>query len=200
VQVQGRTINPLFAVVAITVAALAVVGVLATLAARSAPDSRQAAAGNQRPVPKTVAQRKPATSLALPRSTGSGRRIVYASGIQRIWVVASNGKVQRTYAVRGEQPHLSAGSYRVYARRLTVPEPDTDKRHKYVLRIERGKTGGSLEGFCSVLLTRGGRPAKQSDQAGIEGGGSAPCVQQKVSDARFLWKSAPVGTRVVIVP
>jgi lipoprotein-anchoring transpeptidase ErfK/SrfK len=202
VHVQGRTINPLVAVMVMTAAALAVVGLLGVLAARSVPEPKPAApAGATKPLPAPapVVQRAPVTSAALPGGTGTGRRIVYALGIRRIWVVGSDGQPTRTYQVPRGQPHVAAGTYTVYAKRLSQPTSQARNRIRYVLRMEEGKGGGSRLGFCSVPLTPSGRPAKPSQEGGIEATGSS-CIQQKLADAKYLWRAGRVGTTVVVVP
>jgi lipoprotein-anchoring transpeptidase ErfK/SrfK len=203
VQAQGRSAtSPLVAVVGITIIALGLVGALGVLAARSEPAAAPPAAkprGGPLPQPTPVAQRAPATSAALPAGTGTGRRIVYALGIHRVWVVTADGTVRRTYQVPIKQPQLAPGEYKVYARRTSVPIGTDGLRHRYVLRMEQGKSGGSRLGFCSVPVTRSGKPAPESSEGGIETGGPS-CIVQSPADARYLYKLVPVGTRVVVVP
>lgn len=204
VRVQGRiTTSPLVAVVGITIIALGVVGALGVVAARSNPAAGKPVAaqpkGSTLPQPAPVTQPAPATSDELPANTGAGRRVVYALGIHRVWVVAKNGGVRRTYQAAIRQPQLAPGTYRVYARRSTVPVGDGRLRHRYVIRMEQGKGGDSRLGFCSQLVTRGGRPADAPAEGGIETGGPN-CVVQTLADAKYLYRAAPIGTRVVVVP
>jgi hypothetical protein len=197
-------VNPLAAVAALTVAALAGVGVLGVLAARSTPDTRSAAVpapgtdGNGRPAQAPAAQRPPATASALPAGTGTGRRVVYALGIRRVWVVRADDRVARTYVVPPGQPTLAPGAYEVYAKRSTK-QASGSTRLRYVLLMEQGKGGESDLGFCSVPLTRSGKPAPPDSRAGGEAAATS-CVQQKLGDARFLYRNAQVGTPVVVVP
>jgi lipoprotein-anchoring transpeptidase ErfK/SrfK len=115
-------------------------------------------------------------------------------------VVGRGGKVLRTYSVSHRQPNLAPGTYRVYAKKATLAFEER-QRLRYVLRMEQGKGGASQAGFCSVPLTRAGKPAKASTEAGLEGGAvSSPCIEQKLADAKFLYGKAPVGTRVVVIP
>jgi hypothetical protein len=205
--VQGRTINPLVAVLGMTVAALAVVGVLGLLAAQSVPEPRPAApAGAAKPLPgqtpamqTPATQRQPADSVALPAGSGTGRRIVYAVGIRRIWVVGTSGQPVRTYRVPRGQPPVAAGTYTVDAKRRSQPASQPEYRVRYVLRTGPGTDGDSGPGFCSVPLTPSGRPARPAPPGDTAAAG-LPCIQQKLADARYLWRAARVGTTVVVVP
>ena len=54
---------------------------------------------------------------ALPAGSGSGRRVVFSEGQQRVWLVSDAGDVLRTYLVSGSiYDNLDPGTYAVFSR------------------------------------------------------------------------------------
>lgn len=132
----------------------------------------------------------------LPHGSGSERRVVYSLSAQRVWVVESGRTVLRSYLVSGQDWQPGPGSYHVYSRsRRTVSELG-GALLRYMIRFAYGRERGLPIGFHAIPLTPEGRPEQSVEQLGQPL--SAGCVRQKLSDARYLWRFAPVGTTVVV--
>ena len=56
-------------------------------------------------------------ATALPPASGTGRRVVFSEGRQRVWLVAEGNDVRRTYLVSGSlYDNLDPGTYEVFSR------------------------------------------------------------------------------------
>src|SRR6476469_3335453 len=92
-------------VAAFTAGALVVIGVLAWHASTS-PDynGRAHALATAGARPFTSPSTSPSSALvgnaaALPAASGEGKRVVYALSEKRVWLVAANGRAQRSFTV-----------------------------------------------------------------------------------------------------
>jgi len=134
-------------------------------------------------------------STALPADSGTGRRVVFARGAQRVWLVAADGTVAATYLVSGSvTDNLAPGGFHVYSRsRWAVGVQDSGVM-QYFVRFARGDHAAI--GFHSIP-TKHGRPLQTVEQLGTPQ--SHGCIRQKLSDAHRMWDFAPVGTEVVVV-
>lgn len=131
---------------------------------------------------------------ALPAASGTGRRIVFAIGAQRVWLVDAGGRVVRTYPVSGSvYDNLHPGSYEVYSRSRYATGIDGSGDMQYFVRFAHGEQAAI--GFHSIP-TQDGHPVQTRAQLGTPL--SHGCVRQAPRDARRLWHFAPVGTRVVV--
>ena len=143
------------------------------------------------------AQRTPskaAEPAALPRGTGSGKRVVFDISAQRMWLVRENDTVARTYLVSGSvTDNLRPGSYAVYSRSRYAVGIDDSGEMEYFVRFTRG--ANAAIGFHSIP-TKDGRPLQTRAQLGTPQ--SHGCVRQAVPDAKQLWAFAPEGTKVVV--
>lgn len=136
------------------------------------------------------------TAPGLPGGSGTGRRVVYSLSAQRVWVVGQGRSVLRSYLVSGQDWQPGPGTYHVYSRsRRTVSELG-GVLLRYMIRFTYGREQGLPIGFHAIPLTPDGRPEQSVDQLGQPL--SAGCVRQRLSDARYLWRFAPVGTTVVV--
>src|SRR3954454_14574985 len=166
-------------------------------AAAGASDTGSAAAssvGSGRSV--SDADQTPVTDpAALPSGSGSGRRVVFSEGAQRVWLVDSSGAVAATYLVSGSVTHnLAAGRYEVYSRsRWAVGVQDTGVM-QYFVRFAHG--AHAAIGFHSIP-TKNGTPLQTVAQLGTPQ--SHGCIRQRIADARRLWSFADVGTDVVVL-
>jgi lipoprotein-anchoring transpeptidase ErfK/SrfK len=142
--------------------------------------------------------RSPATaSAALPSRSGSGRRVVYSVGRQRVWTVRADGRTERTYLVSGQTGQPDPGRYAVYSRsRHATSAVAPPARMQYMIRFTRGKETGAPIGFHDIPQMLNGRFEQTEAQLGQPL--SAGCIRQRRSDAAYLWRFAAVGTTVVV--
>jgi peptidoglycan hydrolase-like protein with peptidoglycan-binding domain len=137
-----------------------------------------------------------AGASGLPANSGSGRRVVYHRGQQRIWAVEADGTVVKSHAVSGRRFEPYAGTYRVYSRSMyTYSTADPNIKWRYMVRFAYGPGGGRI-GFHEIP-TKFGAPLQSERQLGqpLSGG----CVRQSTADAIWMWNWAGVGTTVVVI-
>ncbi len=134
--------------------------------------------------------------VAVPASSGTGRRVVFSQDRQRVWLLDANDVVKRTYLVSGSvTANLQPGTYSVYSRsRWAVGVEDTGVM-QYFVRFTQGPTGAAI-GFHTIP-TRNGVPLQTAAQLGTPQ--SHGCIRQSTPDAVALWSFAPDGTKVVVV-
>jgi len=139
-----------------------------------------------------------ATDVALPPGSGTGTRVVFAVGDQRVWLVdPASGRpdgVVRTYLASGSvTDNLDPGTYKVYSRSRWAVGIDDSGEMEYFVRFTRGENAAI--GFHSIP-EKAGRPLQSAAQLGTPQ--SHGCIRQALPDARRLWTFAPVGTKVVV--
>jgi L,D-transpeptidase catalytic domain len=132
----------------------------------------------------------------LPADSGSGRRVVFAMGEQRVWLVgAEDDAVQRTYLVSGSvSDNLKPGTYSVYSKSIDAVGIDDSGTMKYMVRFAHGPNAAI--GFHDIPVLHGAT-VQTRDQLGTPQ--SHGCIRQWRPDAKALWDFAPVGTTVVVV-
>jgi len=133
---------------------------------------------------------------AVPADSGHGRRIVFDQSDQRVWLVADDGQVERTYLVSGSKhDNLQPGSYRVQHRQRHAVAFDYTGTMEYFVQFTRG--ANAAIGFHTVPKDNSGMLEQTREQLGTPQ--SAGCVRQWPDDAIALWDFAPIGTPVVVV-
>ena len=126
------------------------------------------------------------TSLALPNASGSGKRVVFSSSAQRVWLVGPTGRVTRTYLVSGSlTDNLHPGTYAVESRERWATGIDNGGTMQYFVVFTHGQNAAI--GFHSVP-TKHGRLEETRSQLGTP----------QSAGAKSLWAFAPVGTKVVV--
>ncbi len=176
-------------------------GSVGTLANVTVPDPKPAATPERTPAPTvrpTTAE--PSTAPAIPDDTGTGKRVVFDIGDQRVWLVdpdsSGNDRVLRTYLVSGSlTDNLSPGSFEVFSRSRWAVGIDDSGVMEYFVRFTRG--ANAAIGFHSIP-TKDGRALQTRAQLGTPQ--SHGCIRQAKPDAKLLWDFAPVGTKVVVTP
>jgi len=139
-------------------------------------------------------ERVPAGPRVLPADSGKGRRVVFAIGAQRVWLVGAGGRVDSTYPVSGSvTDNLRPGRYRVYSRSRWAVGVDDSGTMQYFVRFAHGPHAAI--GFHTIPTLRG-RPLQTRAQLGTPQ--SHGCIRQARPDAIRLWDFAPVGTAVVV--
>jgi hypothetical protein len=134
--------------------------------------------------------------LALPADTGTGRRIVFAQGAQRVWLVRDDESVARTYLVSGSvTDNLQPGAYEVFSRSANAIGVDDAGTMRYFVRFTHGPEGGAI-GFHDIPVDDGA-PVQTTAQLGSPQ--SHGCIRQARKDAIALWGFAPTGTPVTVV-
>lgn len=135
----------------------------------------------------------PARDVALPKHTGSGKRVVFSQSRQRVWLVKGK-RVERTYLVSGSlYDNLDPGSYEVYSRSEQAYGIDDSGTMKYFVRFTRGDNAAI--GFHDIPIDDGDLVQTKA-QLGTPL--SHGCIRQNRPDAIALWKFAPLGTTVVV--
>lgn len=136
-----------------------------------------------------------AEALEVPPASGSGRRVVFDSSAQRVWLVGSAGRVRRTYPVSGSlTDNLQPGSYEVWSRSRRAWGIDDSGSMTHFVRFAHGERAAI--GFHDIPV-KDGVPVQTRAELGTPQ--SHGCIRQWRSDARALWDFAPLGTQVVVV-
>jgi lipoprotein-anchoring transpeptidase ErfK/SrfK len=152
-------------------------------------------------LPRSPARHSGARSTpakAVPRNSGTGRRVVYSVSKQRVWAVGGEGRVQRTYLVSGRATQPSPSHYRVYSKSRWTSSTVSAETMQYMVRFAHGARTGTPIGFHSIPRDYRGRAAQSVADLGKPL--SAGCIRQRMRDAVFLWDFAHVGTSVVVTP
>ncbi len=166
----------------------------ATLATESLPSAAvaEAQAADQATKKKAAAKK---AAPAVPADSGSGRRIVFDQSDQRVWLVESDGTVDRTYLVSGSRfDNLDPGTFKVLSRQRHATSFDYTGTMEYFVHFTTGWSAPI--GFHAIPIYNDGTPEQTVEQLGEPL--SAGCIRQEKSDAKYLWDWAPVGTTVVV--
>lgn len=129
-----------------------------------------------------------------PAGSGDGRRVVYANGAQRVWLVESDDSIVGSWLVSGRRGVPRPGGYAVFSRSRWSSALGGSVRMEFMVRFARGRS--LAIGFHSIPVGRGGRPIQSEAQLGTFR--SRGCVRQARADAARLWDFAPIGTPVVV--
>ena len=150
-----------------------------------------------RPAPstsRTDVAPEAAAEPPLPEDSGRGRRVVFATVDQRVWLVGRQGAVQRTYPVSGSVlDNLVPGRYEVYSTSRHAYGIDDSGTMQYFVRFAHG--AHAAIGFHSIP-TKDGRRLQTRAELGTPQ--SHGCIRQALPDAEAMWAFAPVGTKVVV--
>jgi lipoprotein-anchoring transpeptidase ErfK/SrfK len=133
----------------------------------------------------------------LPPDSGSGRRLVYYRGGQRVWAVGDDGQIIRSWLISGSKySNELPGTHEVYSR----SEMSTAWNGKaYLPKMVRWlKTDIGAIGFHAIPLHRSDNTPYQTE-AELGQRLSGGCQRQANRDAAFLWDFAQVGTTVVVI-
>lgn len=184
-----------------TAVALMGVGLLAAQAARAAPKvidaaGKTGAKTGAQPTASTTASPPaggaPANPNALPANSGTGSRVVYAVGAQRVWLVGSNGTtVERTFQVVPGTVAPPAGNYSVTRKEPGATGSDNLPIQYVVLFGQRVVDGASTTFGFDAVANQTGLPAKPTSRTGG--------VRMAQLDAQALFGFAAVGTDVTVV-
>jgi lipoprotein-anchoring transpeptidase ErfK/SrfK len=140
----------------------------------------------------TVAPEKPI--LPYP-DEGSGRRIIYTNGGQRVWLINDTGELHKTHQVSGRRGIPSVGRYRIYSMSRYAWAPYDGITMEYMVRFARGEWP---YGFHSIPVHPNDAPMQTPAQLGTHRSGG--CVRQLWDDAQAVYEWSTIGTRVIVTP
>jgi lipoprotein-anchoring transpeptidase ErfK/SrfK len=138
-----------------------------------------------------------ANAPPLPANSGSGRRVVYERKSQRVWAVAKDGTVIRSWLVSGSRySNEVAGTHTVYSR--SEVSTAWNGKAKLPMMIRWYKTEIGNIGFHGIPVhVSDGTPYQTEAELGTRLSGG--CQRQSNRDAAFLWNFAQIGTTVVVL-
>lgn len=126
---------------------------------------------------------------------GSGRRIVYTNGGQRVWLINATGELHKTHQVTGRRGIPSVGRYRIYSMSRYAWAPYDGITMEFMVRFARGEWP---YGFHSIPVWPDKKPLQVPAKLGTHGSGG--CVRQLWDDAEAVFEWATLGTRVIVTP
>ncbi|MFD6552255.1 hypothetical protein [Streptomyces sp. NPDC058398] len=175
-------------VAGLTVAALAAVGFLAFQASANVPDTlgEPSASGSAKPSASKAPQAKK-DPAALPAPSGSGVRVVYSTGSDRVWLVGAHNKVKRTFKVTPGTVDPAAGTYAVTSRTGSTPGSD-GTQIEHVVRFSL--VNGIAFGFSAAVNGSTEAPDPEKKLGGI---------RSSRADGDAMWAFATVNAKVVVV-
>ncbi|MCF1507362.1 hypothetical protein [Streptomyces glomeratus] len=174
-------------VAGLTVAAVATVGFLAYQASAHVPDTlgKPQVKNSPRTTPKTDRTKK--NPAALPGGSGSGERVVYALGDDRVWLVGRDNKVQRTFTVMPGTVDPLPGTYEVTSRTAAGTGSDgTPIEH--IVRFATNR--GVVIGFSAAMDGSTAKPDASKKLGGI---------RASRADGTAMWEFATTSEKVVVV-
>ncbi|MCX5439079.1 MULTISPECIES: hypothetical protein [unclassified Streptomyces] len=175
-------------VAGLTAAALAVVGFLTYQASASAPDTLAPPKAGKTPSAAASHSPKDKKDLnAVPAQSGTGERVVYSVGDERVWLIAEGGKAQRTFTVAPSTVDPPAGKYVVTSRSASITGSD-GVPIEHVVRF--ANVNGIAIGFSAAV--DGSMP--QPDPAKKTGG-----IREKRADGDAMWEFATIGKKIVVI-
>ncbi|MFE2276131.1 hypothetical protein ACFXAE_02410 [Streptomyces sp. NPDC059454] len=173
-------------VAGLTAAALATIGYLGHRAAVTVPDGlRPPAPGTAAAVHEALRDRN--HPAALPARSGTGERVVYALGGDRVWLVGEGGEVRRTFGVSPSTVDPEPGTYRVTSRSAAVTGSD-GVPIEHVVRF--ASVDGTAIGFSAAVDGSAPRLDPQERTGGI---------RETRADGAAMWGFATIGRKVVVV-
>lgn len=177
-------------VAGLTAAALAVVGFLAHQARANVPQNLRGTPGASA-TPAVSATGVPheewRPAVPLPQGSGTGERVVYSVGEDRVWLVGADDEVRNTFEVTPGSVDPPPGTYAVTSRTKATTGTD-GVPVEHVVRF----TGvdGVVIGFSAAV--DGSTPAPGT---AVRTGG----IRESRADGEAMWMFATLGQKVVVV-
>jgi len=149
------------------------------------------------PTPTTTSTTITESNLAVPKNSGSGRRVVYSNRQLRVWVINGSGVVIRTFLVSGMRGQPKKGAYFVKNQSVSSFSQELEGvKFRFMTRFAIGRNGGNI-GFHEIP-TKNGMPLQTEAELGTFLGSG--CLRSSTADAKFIFDWAKPGTTVVVVP
>ncbi|CAM5544595.1 hypothetical protein [Streptomyces fumanus] len=178
--VTGLTAGALVVVTALAVQAEQ--GPHPTAAVQARPSA--SATADAKPTPKPSASATP----AVPDGSGTGRRIVYALGDKRVWLVDASDATRRSFTVWPGTVSPDPGSYTVGTRtEATTGSDGVEVEHIVYFAL----ADGISVGFSNAV--DGSSPPPPA--SGVKTGG----IRVHKADGEALWAFATAGTTVSVI-
>ena len=130
----------------------------------------------------------------VPANSGTGRRIVYSNGQQRIWLIEANGLVSNSFLVSGRTGAPPFGTY--YIASKSAMSSSGSLALPYMSRFYKARSGKWI-GFHGIPLRPDGTPIQTDAQLGQPL--SAGCIRMNQQDVKVVWDFTPIGTKIVVV-
>lgn len=141
----------------------------------------------------------------MPAHDTTGRRAVYSKSKQWAWTVEADGTISSANPVSGSRVWNlpTVGVHRVSSRSMhTCSLTNPNLCWRFMVRFASGPEAiaGDNIGFHEIPLDRSkdNRPVQTEAQLGRAI--SAGCVRMATPAAEMMWKWAPLGTTVVVLP
>ncbi|MEV8537439.1 hypothetical protein [Streptomyces sp. NPDC051572] len=178
-------------VAGLTVAAVATVGFLAYQASATVPaglgDTGAAASASPAAAAAKKAPRDKKNPAALPAGSGKGERVVYSVDDDRVWLVAENNKVNRTFKVTPGTVDPPTGTYPVTSRSNSITGTDgTPIQH--VVRFTNADNVAI--GFSAAVSGATDDPDPTTKSGGI---------RESIEDGAAMWEFATIGQSIVVI-
>lgn len=132
---------------------------------------------------------------SVPANSGTGKRIIYDNGNNRVWLVDANERILDSYLVSGRANTPSPGTYSVFSKSPLAWAGHDGITMEHMVRFTYGRS--LAIGFHAIPRYRSGAPMQTTDELGTYQ--SAGCVRQEDHKAEALYKWAEIGTTVVVV-
>jgi lipoprotein-anchoring transpeptidase ErfK/SrfK len=134
---------------------------------------------------------------AVPKHSGTGRRIVYSERTpQHAWLIDGHGKVVRDFAVSGRKDWPRTGTYRVFSKSPRSWSTTYGVSFRWMVRFAQGHNASI--GFHTIPRYPSGKKMQRLNQLG-QPVGRGGCPHSADADAKFLYRWATIGTKVVVV-
>ncbi|WP_107309312.1 hypothetical protein [Streptomyces sp. TP-A0356] len=176
-------------VAGLTAAAIMAVGFLAFQASAHVPDSLGKPQVKKSPAHgPSRSPRDTKNPTALPGGSGTGERVVYSLGDNRVWLVGADNKVQRTFGVTPGTVDPAPGTYPVNSRSATGTGSDGTA----VEHIVRFAVAGDsvVFGFSAAVDGTTAPPDASKKLGGI---------RESRADGTAMWEFATFNTKVVVI-
>ena len=175
-------------VAGLTVAAVAAVGFLAYQASAHVPDTLGKPQVKKSPgAGASKAPRDKANAAALPGDSGTGERVVYSLGDDRVWLVGTDNKVERTFTVMPGTVDPTPGTYAVTSRTAAGTGSD-GKQVEHIVRF--ALSDGVVFGFSAAVDGSTPKPDASKKLGGI---------REARADGTAMWEFATINQKVVVV-
>ncbi|MER6386531.1 hypothetical protein ACWDBD_47810 [Streptomyces sp. NPDC001118] len=177
-------------VAGLTAAALGAVGFLAFQAQATVPASLGGRAGASAS-PSTTATGTPGSdpgSTALPGGSGTGERVVYSLGANRVWLVDRRNQLERTFKVAPGTVDPLPGTYWVTSRSSAITGTD-GVPIEHVVRFT--EVDGLAVGFSAAVSS----PVRPAGDPNVRTGG----IRETRVDGEAMWDFATIGVRVMVI-
>lgn len=174
-------------VTGLTVGAIAAVAVLAVQADKGTKPHAVAARPSASASPSAHPS-KASAPAAVPKGSGTGRRIVYSLGLKTVWLVDANDSARRTFAVWPGTVSPAVGSYTVGTRSQGPITGSDGVKIEHIVYF-------SAQSGVNIAFSNAVDGASPPPASGTRTGG----IRMRTADGAALWTFGSAGTKVAVV-